>query len=161
LRRTTYFNDPKNHQTNRKGAKKEIMKLTFENRFKIATLNQFICHYCDNQLDVNDNWAIDHIYPKALGGKDKACNYILSCKSCNSQKRSIPLSKNDTKLAILKAWKLSKQLENLTIELPTTITTIRIPETVHEALRNEAFNARESLNQLIIDVLTKHVKEEK
>jgi predicted HicB family RNase H-like nuclease len=43
----------------------------------------------------------------------------------------------------------------------TITTTIRIPGALHEALRNEAFNDRKSLNQLIIDVLIKHVKEEK
>jgi predicted HicB family RNase H-like nuclease len=43
----------------------------------------------------------------------------------------------------------------------TITTTIRIPESVHEALRDEAFRDRVSMNQIITDVLTKHVKEEK
>lgn len=41
-----------------------------------------ICNYCGS----TENLEIDHVFAQKFGGKDKADNFILSCRSCNSSK---------------------------------------------------------------------------
>ena len=46
---------------------------------------EYECHYCKCELDEH-NVTIDHIVPKALGGRDERFNKILSCRMCNEKK---------------------------------------------------------------------------
>lgn len=51
------------------------------------------CHYCNragNERKGPDNrvWHVDHPYPVALGGDDQADNHVLSCATCNLDKKS-------------------------------------------------------------------------
>lgn len=38
-------------------------------------------------------------------------------------------------------------------------TTLRLPEELHEAITDEAWKTRRSMNQLIVDVLRKHTED--
>ncbi len=49
---------------------------------KIKLQTGQICNYCGS----NKNLALDHIFPRKLGGKDDAENLIFACRSCNSSK---------------------------------------------------------------------------
>lgn len=49
---------------------------------KIKIQTRQICNYCGSKTKL----AIDHIFPKKLGGKDDAENLIIACKDCNSSK---------------------------------------------------------------------------
>lgn len=40
-----------------------------------------------------------------------------------------------------------------------TRTTLRLPEELHEAITDEAWKTRRSMNQLIVDVLRKHTED--
>lgn len=48
---------------------------------------QGCCEYCRNQLRfTNQSFSVEHIIPKALGGKTTLDNLALSCQSCNNHK---------------------------------------------------------------------------
>ena len=44
------------------------------------------CSYCGCELPTIKDMEVDHIHPKALGGKDELINYNPSCKQCNFYK---------------------------------------------------------------------------
>lgn len=52
------------------------------------------CFYCPTiiaPLAEPTLWNLDHIEPKALGGKNDLSNFVLSCRSCNVKKGHIPI----------------------------------------------------------------------
>lgn len=49
---------------------------------KIKLLSGNKCSYCG----ATENLALDHIFPKELGGKDAGDNLVYACRSCNSSK---------------------------------------------------------------------------
>ncbi len=49
---------------------------------KIKILSGGKCSYCG----ATEKLALDHIFPKKLGGKDVGDNLVYACKSCNSSK---------------------------------------------------------------------------
>ena len=49
---------------------------------KVKLLSGSKCSYCG----ATSNLALDHIFPKNLGGKDVGDNLIYACRSCNSSK---------------------------------------------------------------------------
>lgn len=49
---------------------------------KVKLQSGQMCNYCG----ATENLALDHIFPRKLGGKDDAENLIYACKSCNSSK---------------------------------------------------------------------------
>ena len=53
--------------------------LTRENVFK---RDGFKCQYCGKEKEL----TLDHIVPKARGGKTSWSNLVAACKSCNSRK---------------------------------------------------------------------------
>lgn len=57
------------------------MRTIFDDE-KIKLQTGQICNYCGSK----ENLALDHIFPKTLGGKDDAENLIFACRSCNSSK---------------------------------------------------------------------------
>ena len=44
------------------------------------------CHYCEKSVTPNE-FSIDHVEPKTLGGKNNLNNLVISCKSCNIKKQ--------------------------------------------------------------------------
>ncbi len=46
------------------------------------------CAYCDAK---NIPLQIDHIYPRSLGGSDRAGNLTLACSACNQKKGNLPV----------------------------------------------------------------------
>lgn len=47
--------------------------------------DRFSCQYCSKDLNMKDG-TIDHVLPRAQGGKTTYLNCVASCKSCNSIK---------------------------------------------------------------------------
>ena len=61
-------------------------------RFEIFKRDGFKCAYCGKSPPAVV-LEVDHIEPKARGGKDDINNYITACFDCNRGKRDIPLEK--------------------------------------------------------------------
>ncbi|NBW36929.1 MAG: HNH endonuclease [Cytophagia bacterium] len=55
------------------------VNLTRQNIFK---RDNFECQYCGTKRDL----TIDHVIPKAQGGKDSWTNLVTACKRCNAKK---------------------------------------------------------------------------
>jgi 5-methylcytosine-specific restriction endonuclease McrA len=55
------------------------VNLTRQNIFK---RDNFECQYCGTKRDL----TIDHVIPRAKGGKDSWTNLITACKRCNAKK---------------------------------------------------------------------------
>ena len=51
----------------------------------VFTRDQYICQYCGETLN-QSNATVDHIIPKAKGGKTSWVNCVCSCKRCNNMK---------------------------------------------------------------------------
>ena len=52
-------------------------------RFGIA--DEIPCHYCRNMVK-RAEVTLDHVYPRALGGRDEARNLVPACRPCNQEK---------------------------------------------------------------------------
>ncbi len=57
------------------------MRTIFDDE-KIKLQTGQICNYCGS----SDKLALDHIFPKKLGGHDDAENLIFACRNCNISK---------------------------------------------------------------------------
>lgn len=44
-----------------------------------------LCHYCSKELYPGDA-TVDHVVPRAAGGRDERFNKVWSCRDCNSRK---------------------------------------------------------------------------
>ena len=55
-------------------------------RFAILMRDGFKCGYCQKTL-TNDEFEIDHCFPKSMGGSDNPENLTASCRTCNRQKQ--------------------------------------------------------------------------
>lgn len=67
------------------------MAISKRKRFEVFKRDSFTCQYCGRsapQVVLN----VDHIQPRAKGGKDEIVNLITSCDSCNSGKSDKELS---------------------------------------------------------------------
>ena len=53
------------------------------NRRNLIERDNYICQYCGLK---NMPLTIDHIVPKARGGKDSWDNLVAACRSCNQKK---------------------------------------------------------------------------
>lgn len=58
-----------------------------ERRLEILKRDKFRCLYCLKELD-KDNFYIDHIKPRSIGGTNYKNNLVTCCKSCNSRKNN-------------------------------------------------------------------------
>lgn len=54
-------------------------------RFNLYLRDLFQCQYCGDAFDFED-LTIDHVIPRAIGGKTNWTNATTSCKSCNGAK---------------------------------------------------------------------------
>ena len=50
------------------------------------------CWMCDCML-TRGTASVDHLQPKSKGGKDRADNYRLACKPCNSERGNKVIAK--------------------------------------------------------------------
>lgn len=66
------------------------MAITKKIRFEVFKRDGFACAYCGRTPPIV-TLEIDHIEPKAKGGKDHIDNLIVACFDCNRGKRDIPL----------------------------------------------------------------------
>ena len=74
------------------------MTISKKLRFEVFKRDGFKCAYC-GKTPPTVTLEIDHIEPKARGGKDDINNYLTACFDCNRGKRDIPLDKIPTKLS--------------------------------------------------------------
>ena len=68
------------------------MAISKKIRFEVFKRDGFICAYC-GKTPPQVTLEIDHIDPKAKGGKDDINNLLTACFDCNRGKRDIPLDK--------------------------------------------------------------------
>ena len=47
-----------------------------------------VCHYCQRELVGRVKATIDHVVPRAMGGRDERFNKVWSCRDCNGDKGS-------------------------------------------------------------------------
>lgn len=59
-------------------------------RFEILRRDNHTCQYC-GEAAPNVTLTVDHVKPKALGGKDSPENLATACKDCNAGKSSVNL----------------------------------------------------------------------
>ncbi len=64
-------------------------------RFTVLRRDNFTCQYCGRSVQNGAILHIDHIQPKAHGGKLTLDNLITSCFDCNLGKRDILLSERE------------------------------------------------------------------
>jgi len=79
-----------------------FVKSLYKNKIPYSKRNIFVrdkhsCQYCGRKMDVKD-CTVDHIVPKALGGRSSWINCVCSCKSCNNIKGDKDLSHTGMKL---------------------------------------------------------------
>ena len=80
----------------------EFVKSLYSNKIPYSKRNVFVrdnhsCQYCGKKMTPVE-CTVDHIVPKALGGKSKWDNCVCSCKKCNNIKGDTPLNKIGLKL---------------------------------------------------------------
>ena len=54
----------------------------------IYAIYKGICQYCLRKIPYSDATK-DHVFPKSMGGSNDDFNFVLACRSCNSEKESI------------------------------------------------------------------------
>ena len=63
--------------------RRSIVKLTRKN---VMLRDNYVCQYCGRGPLSSEKLNIDHIVPRALGGKSEWTNLVTTCISCNSKK---------------------------------------------------------------------------
>ncbi len=56
-------------------------------RISVHAKTDGFCAYCGTKVGIDD-FVIDHLHPKALGGRNNIENLMPACWSCNSSKGS-------------------------------------------------------------------------
>lgn len=64
-----------------KGMFNKKVPFTYKN---VYVRDEYTCQYCGS----HSNLTIDHVIPRALGGKSSFTNCVVACKSCNNAKGS-------------------------------------------------------------------------
>lgn len=52
----------------------------------LQKLQEGVCHYCGGKFEAEE-MTMDHIVPISRGGKSVKGNIVISCKTCNSNKK--------------------------------------------------------------------------
>lgn len=63
------------------------MAVTKRLRFEVLRRDHFRCYYCGIAA-IDSPLAIDHVVPRALGGRDELENLVAACRDCNIGKTS-------------------------------------------------------------------------
>lgn len=79
-----------------------FVKSLYTNKIPYSKRNIFVrdkhvCQYCGKKMDQRD-CTVDHILPKALGGKSTWVNCVCCCKRCNNLKGDTALEHTRLKL---------------------------------------------------------------
>lgn len=79
-----------------------FVKSLYSNKIPYSKRNIFVrdrhsCQYCGRKM-IPTECTVDHIVPKALGGRSSWENCVCSCKRCNNIKGDSPLDKTSLKL---------------------------------------------------------------
>ena len=70
----------------------ELARVVYKRKVNFSKTNVFIrdnykCAYCGRDMSLNKRRAtVDHVVPKARGGKDSWKNCVTSCNKCNNMK---------------------------------------------------------------------------
>lgn len=77
----------------RKANATSIRRPPMKDRNKIGAASGWKCFYCnmpgtDELGPDNRVWHVDHVYPVAFGGDNKPDNLVLSCATCNLEKKA-------------------------------------------------------------------------
>lgn len=67
-------------------AKKEKLPKKLPKRAIVFAKNNGKCFYCDDQLEIDGEWHIEHKTPKSKGGSNDLENLVPACPSCNLKK---------------------------------------------------------------------------
>ncbi len=59
-----------------------VYKSTYPTKRNIFIRDRYRCQYCGSDRDL----TIDHVIPKAKGGRDTWDNMVCACKRCNNRK---------------------------------------------------------------------------
>jgi 5-methylcytosine-specific restriction endonuclease McrA len=65
---------------------KHFKKYAKWSKFNIKLRDEFKCQYCGKRFS-NRSLTIDHVNPKAAGGKHSWTNSVSACKPCNQDKK--------------------------------------------------------------------------
>jgi 5-methylcytosine-specific restriction endonuclease McrA len=61
--------------------------MTVADRRAVAARAEHCCEYCFSQeMLSHDDFAVEHIYPRASSGSDDLSNLAFSCQGCNNRK---------------------------------------------------------------------------
>ena len=74
----------------------------------------YTCQYCIKKLNAKTA-TIDHILPKARGGKNTWANTVVACRKCNNKKAC--RTPKEAGMTLLKEPKVPKLLDNIREEL--------------------------------------------
>lgn len=62
-------------------------RISAQTKNVVATRARYCCEYCLCQAKFSpDSFSIEHIIPRARGGKDELENLALACQGCNGLK---------------------------------------------------------------------------
>lgn len=71
------------------GDVKRVKPLTSQRRVqaieKLLETRSTTCHYCACVLKF-EQITLDHVVPRALGGRNKLSNFVLACAECNNNR---------------------------------------------------------------------------
>jgi 5-methylcytosine-specific restriction endonuclease McrA len=80
---------------------KQVVKRTYQSvgysRKRVFLRDLYLCQYCSRAL-LAKQATIDHIVPRALGGKDSFSNCVTACSDCNLKKANKTLQASGLKL---------------------------------------------------------------
>jgi hypothetical protein len=68
-------------------SKRQPLPKKLPKRALVFKKNNGKCFYCDDQLEIDAEWHIEHKQPKSKGGTNDIENLVPSCPSCNLKKR--------------------------------------------------------------------------
>lgn len=81
-----------------------------------------LCWYCGNPMNPFTQFAIDHVVPRARGGKDELSNFVPCCRSCNSRKAISGLEEFREKMGAKDRPRFNAEqrsyLESIEVKLP-------------------------------------------
>jgi hypothetical protein len=86
--RESFIKDAKNLDQGKYEYQKRFTPLPIELREKVLEKTSGMCFYCGLDLNVNNIWEMDHLYPHRRGGVDSIVNLFPACLNCNERKWS-------------------------------------------------------------------------
>ena len=75
------------------------------------------CQYCGKKFDIDGNWQIEHIIPKAQNGTNAFSNLTLACVRCNSIKKDCIPTEFAEHLKVRFIKRINKYIYNPLVEL--------------------------------------------